>query len=81
MGKRPQKTFMEVLSALKPESIGVIPVPVAMMEISRSNKKRPAFIKMAIPEEVAVDFMAFKPEKMGLLLIVDRDAWNQEVNA
>ncbi|OPH61882.1 hypothetical protein BC351_01170 [Paenibacillus ferrarius] len=56
----------------------------SLMEISRATKRKPAFLKVAVEEDTAADFLGYgEARKMGIMLFIDREEWkklNREIN-
>lgn len=76
-----QKTIAEVIAALDPDKIGVQPVIPGLMQISLATKKSPGFIKIAVEDHVAANFMRAPAPRIGLLLLVDQEDWDKVVRS
>ncbi len=58
-----------------PEKVEAVPVDKVLMDSARHNDKRPAFVKLAVPDEVvkALRVSADKPKDLLFLVSVPRE--------
>ncbi|MEF3312352.1 hypothetical protein PV433_26045 [Paenibacillus sp. GYB004] len=69
-------TFGDVLRvAIERGEIRIQQVCGRVMEVSRANKRRPAFIKIATTEETVSNYFS-KPKEAGFLIHIDGDLLN-----
>jgi hypothetical protein len=68
MESKPQSLLSFALEKY-PEKVEVVPVRELVMESARENPKRPAFVKLALPDEV-VKKLRGGGEESDLLLLV-----------
>ena len=56
-----------------PEQVGILPVASLVMDMARQNSKRPAYLKIAVPDEVVQDLRGSRESDMLLLVTVPRE--------
>lgn len=56
-----------------PERVESVPVQTLLMESARQNPKRPAYLKLAVPDEVAKTVRGGREGDLVLLVRVPRD--------
>lgn len=61
-----------VLYALEkyPERVGLVPLEQLVVESARGNDKRPAYLKLAVPDEVVKSLRGSADRRKDLLLLV-----------
>jgi hypothetical protein len=53
-----------------PERVEIVPLEERMMESARQNAKRPAYVKLAVPDEVVKSLRGAADKRRDLLLLV-----------
>jgi hypothetical protein len=53
-----------------PERVELMPMQELVLESARQNPKRPAYVKLAVPDEVVKGLKGGAPEDHDLLLVV-----------
>lgn len=66
--ENPRKTLSFALEKY-PDRIGILPVERILMESARQNEKRPAYLKIAVPDEI-VKTLRGRGEERDLVLVV-----------
>ena len=78
-GKNPLKTLAFALEKY-PERVEAVPIRELLLDSARQNPKRPAYVKLAVPDEVvkAVRGSAAASDDMVLLVRVPKDVQERE---
>lgn len=67
-------TIQQLLNEIPPENIKFQFVNNSLLEASRETKKKPAFLKIGVAEEVAMNFLRFDgSDDIGMLIMLKRD--------
>lgn len=53
-----------------PERLGLLPVDQLVLDSARGNEKRPAYLKLAVPDEVVKSLRGSAEKRKDLLLLV-----------
>ena len=72
--KNPAEAILYALEKY-PEKVGMVPLNEVLLDSARGNDKRPAFVKLAVPDEVVKSLRgsAEKTQNLYLLLSVPKD--------
>ncbi|MDG0056958.1 hypothetical protein MMB75_25365 [Paenibacillus sp. P2(2022)] len=73
--------FSELIQkCLESDSLEVQVMNNALMELSKKNRRRPGFIKFAVPDETADRLMLGGDSPVAMMVLIDRDKFNSITN-
>ena len=69
MSKDPREALLFALEKY-PERIAAVPVEELLLESARGKAKRPAYVKLAVPDDTVKELRGSKEKRENLLLLV-----------
>jgi len=67
--QNPLKTLLYALDKY-PEKVAMVPVQELLLESARQNDKRPAYVKLQVPDEVVKGLRGSRSEAQDLVMLV-----------
>ena len=67
--QNPLKTLLYALDKY-PEKVAMVPVQELLLESARQNDKRPAYMKLQVPDEVVKGLRGSRSEEKDLVMLV-----------
>lgn len=70
-----------IIQALEDGKVNASFLNQRIMEISKSRGKKPGFVKFAVSDETAADFMMGRNSVVGIVLMIDREYTNKLIDS
>lgn len=67
--QNPLKTLLYALDKY-PEKVAMVPVQELLLESARQNEKRPAYVKLQVPDDVVKGLRGNRSEEKDLVMLV-----------
>jgi hypothetical protein len=73
-----KKTIQELFNLIPAGKINFSIINNAIMQVDKGSKKKAAFIKVGVADEVAQNFLTFdKPQNVAMLVMVDNEEFER----